>query len=295
MLDTFSSSVKQVATDYLVKIEKYFEKDKADVLAYFGNIDANYENVFKNALDGLLREREKTKSKTLCIILQTFGGSIETTEKFVNMVRKHYKQVYFIVPNYAMSAGTIWCMSGNKIFMDYTSSLGPIDTQIFSQTMNQFVPANGYIDEYEELVKKGEQNQLSNAEFVLMSQKFDYAFLNRCKKLKDLTVTLLQNWLVEYKFKDWKKTKTRKATVTLEMKRDRARDIAKVLGDDKKWCIHSRPIMIKDLEKMKLQIDDYSNNEDLQKIIRDYSDYMAGYLNTAGLQNSQFIHTRLFI
>ena len=128
-----------------------------------------------------------------------------------------------------------------------------------------------------------------------MSQKFDYAFLKKRKKLKDLTVTLLQNWLVEYKFKDWKKTKTRKVTVTLEMKKDRARDIAKVLGDDKKWCIHSRPIMIKDLEKMKLQIDDYSDNKELQKIIRDYSDYMAGYLNTAGLQNSQFIHTRLFI
>ena len=26
-----------------------------------------------------------------------------------------------------MSAGTIWCMSADKIFMDYSSSLGPID------------------------------------------------------------------------------------------------------------------------------------------------------------------------
>lgn len=294
-LDTFAASVKNTATDYLKKIENYFAKEKVDVLAYFGSIDANYEQVFRSALDGLVAEQKATKHKTLCIVLTTFGGSIETTEKFVNMTRQYYKQVFFIVPNYAMSAGTIWCMSGNRIYMDYSSSLGPIDTQIFSPVINQYVPANGYIAEYEELLKKGASGNLSNEEFVLLAQKLDYAFLNRCKKLGELTVKLLQDWLVLYKFKDWKTTKTRKVAVTSEMKRERAKEIATKLGNDKHWCIHSRPIMIKDLNAMKLHIDDYSENEELRKIVRDYSDFMSGYLKTAGLQNGQFIHTRLFM
>jgi ClpP class serine protease len=42
----------------------------------------------------------------------------------VTVIRKHYKTVNFVVPDYAMSAGTIFCMSGDKIFMDYASALG---------------------------------------------------------------------------------------------------------------------------------------------------------------------------
>ena len=111
----------------------------------------------------------------------------------------------------------------------------------------------------------------------------------------ELTVKLLQDWLVLYKFKDWKITKTRKLEVTIDMKRERAKEIATKLGNDSHWCIHSRPIMIKDLNAMKLQVDDYSTNEELRRAVRDYSDFMSGYLKIAGLQNGQFVHTRLFI
>ena len=36
----------------------------------------------------------------------------------------------FIVPEYAYSAGTIFCMSGDNIYMDYYSVLGPIDPTV---------------------------------------------------------------------------------------------------------------------------------------------------------------------
>lgn len=292
-LGDFKKFAVDIANSRLQEIEKYFKEkyeEGVDVLSYFGSIDAKYEQVFRTALDGLIEEHEESKKYILCIILETGGGSIETTEKFVKMIRKYYEQVFFIVPNYAMSAGTIWCMSGDKIFMDYSSSLGPIDAQIYSPTIGNYVPSQGYINEYEERIKK----QLTNAEFVLISQKLDYAFLNYCKNLKELTKNLLEKWLVEYKFKDWTVTESRKAPVTKEMKKNRAIEIANKLGDSKNWCIHSRPIMIKDLEEMKLHIDDYSENEKLRTIIRNYIDYMQGYLSTVNGLNS-FIHTRKFI
>ena len=40
----------------------------------------------------------------------------------VNVIRHHYREVEFFVPEYAYSAGTIFCMSGNKIHMTYSNA-----------------------------------------------------------------------------------------------------------------------------------------------------------------------------
>ncbi len=83
----------------------------------------------------------------LVVLLNTPGGSAEAVEKFVEIIRFHYRNVNFVVPDYAMSAGTILCMSGDRIFMDYSSSLGPIDPQVYNG--KEWVPALGYLDKVE--------------------------------------------------------------------------------------------------------------------------------------------------
>ena len=45
----------------------------------------------------------------------------------VETLRHHYDIVDFVVPTHAYSAGTIFVMSGDSIYMDYYSRLGPID------------------------------------------------------------------------------------------------------------------------------------------------------------------------
>ena len=99
----------------------------------------------------------------LVVFLNTPGGSAETVEKMVSVIRFHYEEVYFVVPDYAMSAGTILCMSGDKIYMDYSSSLGPIDPQVYNG--KNWVPALGYLDKVEELIEKSANNELTEAEF----------------------------------------------------------------------------------------------------------------------------------
>lgn len=291
-LNTFIDSIKVIANQYLSQLEGHFG---ADVLTYFGGIDDTYEHVFRNAIEGLVDEQKKTGHKKLVIILQTFGGSVETTEKYVNMIRKYYDEVYFIIPNYAMSAGTIFCMSGNKIYMDYSSSLGPIDPQIYSVKSERFVPALGYICAFNDMVEKSRNGTLSNAEFLMLEKQIDLAFLDNCKKLAGLTEKLLKDWLVKYKFCNWKQTETRKLEVTDEMKAERAKQIAQELGDNAKWNIHSRPIMLKDLAAMNLVIDDYTNDEKLKPLIRQYVDFLNQYLQSQNVPNARFIHTRLFI
>lgn len=69
--------------------------------------------------------------KGIDIILQTAGGSAETVEKIVRNLRSKFSNISVIVPGMAMSAGTIFAMAADEILMGESSSLGPIDAQVF--------------------------------------------------------------------------------------------------------------------------------------------------------------------
>ena len=84
--------------------------------------------------------------RTIGICLTTLGGQVEAVEQMAEITRYNYQKVYFIVPRLALSAGTIFCMSGDKIYTDYSASLGPIDPQVPDKEDKVLVPALGYLD-----------------------------------------------------------------------------------------------------------------------------------------------------
>ncbi|WP_425305149.1 SDH family Clp fold serine proteinase [Candidatus Tokpelaia sp.] len=55
------------------------------------------------------------KNPAIAILLTTGGGLAELAEKIVEFTHAHYQQVYFIIPDNALSAGTIMCMAGDRI------------------------------------------------------------------------------------------------------------------------------------------------------------------------------------
>ena len=191
-------------TKYLLNLKREdIEQDlDADVFAYYGPIGTWVLKPFRTALESMVKEDEQRRRRVV-IVLHTGGGEVEAVERMVEMVRRWYGEVYFVVPQIAMSAGTIFCMSGDKIFMDYTSALGPIDPQVQEKGGN-FVPALGYLDKFNEILEKSKQNELSPVEFAI-AQNQDMALLRRYEQARDLSVSLLKQWLVMYKFKDWKK------------------------------------------------------------------------------------------
>ena len=156
---------------------------------------------------------------------------------------KSYQEVYFIVPDSAYSAGTIFCMSGDKIYMDYSSSLGPIDPQVFNG--KNWVPALGYLDKVEEMINKSAAGKLTQAELLMLREQ-DLAMLRRHEQARDLTVALLKEWLVKYKFKNWNSHKNGNP-VTPEQKEERAKEIARELGNNKRWHFHGRSIGVASL------------------------------------------------
>lgn len=286
MKPIFDSTIHEILNERLNKLEVHFN---ADFLFYFGPITDTLDKPFRDLIEEL--KAEPDTKETLFIVLNTPGGSAETVERLVKITRHHYKEVNFIVPDSAYSAGTIFCLSGDKIFMDYSSSLGPIDPQVYNG--KNWVPALGYLDKVEELINKSIAGTISQAELLMLREQ-DLAMLRRHEQARDLTVALLKEWLVKYKFKNWNTHNSTGLPVTLVEKETRATEIARDLGDNKLWHSHGRSIGVAALTHiLKLKIEDYSTEPILTKLIRDYNDLICQYITRNG--GEMFFHTKKFI
>lgn len=288
MLD--QTILTQIKT-YAETLEKHLD---SDVIYYHGPMHPHLLKEFRNFIEKIVEQPDK--KKTLCIFLKTPGGLVEPVEKMVEIIRHHYEYVHFVIPDMAMSAGTIFCMSGDKIYMDYSSSLGPIDPQVLIRDngTDKYVPALGYLDKVESMILKSTNGTISPAEFAIL-QNQNLALLSSYEQARDLSIDLLKKWLVLYKFKSWTTHKTTKEkigqTVTIEEKTARAEDIARLLGDHKHWHSHGRMIGAKTLrDELKLEIEDYTSTPELQKNIRLYNDVLTGYIERQGY--AYYLHNR---
>lgn len=281
-----NKALKALLNSTLAELEN---KIDSDVLTYYGPIVDGNENALLDIVEDLAKDMNKKEQ--LAIVLTTTGGSAMAVERYVNIIRKHYQKIVFIIPDYAYSAGTIFSMSGNEIWMDYFSVLGPIDPQVKNKEGN-FVPALGYLDKVNELIKKAQDNKLTNAEFLILKD-FDLAELRAYEQAKELTISLLKKWLVKYKFKNWSTHESSGTPVTSKEKEKRAEEIAAALGDNKRWKSHGRPINIEELEELKLKIEDFSDNDELRNVIRNYYKLLQNYTKTYNF--NLFIHTRKFV
>lgn len=277
-------TIKEQLQTKISELEKLFN---SDVTFFYGPIGNGVIKPYRDFIELLKKDSD---SKTLTVILNTPGGSVETVEKLVEIIRYHYNYLNLIVPDFAFSAGTIWCMAADKIFMDYSSSLGPIDPQVYNG--KEWVPALGYLDQVEKLIDKAKKNELTDAEFAIL-QSQDLAKLTIFEQAKNLTITLLKEWLVKYKFKDWATHSSTSKPVTSDDKKKRAENVAKLLGDNKLWHSHGRMIGIDKLESiLRLKIENYSNNDEMRDLIRSYNDLITEYIMRNNFQ--YFLHSKLY-
>lgn len=87
------------------------------------------------------------KSKGLDLMLHTPGGEINATEQIVFYLRNVFKNdIRAIVPQLAMSAGTMIALSTKEILMGLYSNLGPIDPQV-----GNGAAAHAILEEFKEI------------------------------------------------------------------------------------------------------------------------------------------------
>jgi hypothetical protein len=248
----------------------------SNVIFYYGPLVFNTPSVFDESINKI-----RHKKASLSIVLTTSGGSVEPTEKAVEIIRNNFRQVNFIVPDYAMSAGTIFCMSGNRILMSNSSSLGPIDPQL-QLPDGSLIPALGYLEQLEKLINKSKSGEITAVE-IDMLRRLDLGDINRYEQARNLTITLLKKWLVTYKFRNWKTHRSTPSLkgkpVTIHEKENKAEEIARQLGDVTLWHSHGRHISAETLKsKLKLKIENYSQKNELKNAINCYQGIAIDYI-----------------
>lgn len=104
---------------------------------------------------------------------------------------------------------------------------------------------------------------------------------------------MLKEWLVKFKFKDWSTHNSTGQPVTDIEKNARAEEIANKLSNNSIWHSHGRSIGIKTLTNfLKLKIEDYSSDDVLGELIRNYNDLICEYIIRIG--GKAFVHSRVY-
>jgi len=210
--------------------------------------------------------------KDIDVILVTGGGNATQVSKFVDKLRSRFDNVTFLIPNIAMSAGTVFALSGNEIIMGPGSYLGPIDPQVPNQD-GMYVPALAILNMVEEiqkrgeeLIKKGLQPRWTDQHILRFLDKHSLA---SGKGFSEHIIKMAEKYLVAYKFRDWVTHSDTKTPVTDVEKAKRASEIANLLCDHSTWKVHDRGITREEAWSLcKLKITPVETNPDLERALR---------------------------
>lgn len=150
------------------------------------NIDINDSDMtgFMNAI------KDMDCSKGLDLILHTPGGDPAAAEAIVNYLRAKFdSDIRVIVPQLAMSAGTMIACSAKEIIMGKQSSLGPIDPQLSG------IPAYNIKSEFEEAKRDLLDNPGNVQYWRIKLQQYPAAFMKTAIDAIELSGKLVEEWL----------------------------------------------------------------------------------------------------
>jgi hypothetical protein len=209
--------------------------------------------------------------KEIDIIIATPGGSAEQVAKFVDKLRPRFTNVAFIIPSIAMSAGTIFALSGDEIIMDSRAYIGPIDPQVPNKD-GHYVPAQAILALIDDIQKRGE-NLLAKGQKppwtdLQILRQLDGKEIGNALNVSRYSIELAENYLRNYKFKTWDKHSDGRKVEDTE-KEKRASEIAKTLCSNEQWKTHSRGITREAAwSECKIKITHLENIAGLNKAIR---------------------------
>lgn len=137
-------------------------------------------NGFMTAINGLHADAG------LDLVLHTPGGEVAATEAIISYLQSKFTNIRVIVPQLAMSGGTMIACSAHQILMGKHSSLGPVDPQIGG------VPAHGIVEEFEKAHQeiKADPSKLAVWQFVL--QKYPPNLVGECQKAIDWSEKIIE-------------------------------------------------------------------------------------------------------
>jgi hypothetical protein len=231
------------------------EKTGRNVIAYYSGwlskpglaqltINDEDKNGFMSAVHQLDR------SRGLDLILHTPGGSIAATQSIVDYLHKMFgSDIRAIIPQIAMSAGTMIACSCKQIVMGAQSNLGPIDPHF------RDVPTYGIIKEFKRALReiKGDPSKIAIWQPII--SQYRPTFLSQCEQAIKLSSEFVQEQLTRFMFADDPKAK------------QKAKRSCKALSDYTRNKSHDRHIHAEECEKIGLKILRLEEDNQLQDLV----------------------------
>lgn len=199
----------------------------------------------KNAFMSVIHGMDRTKG--LDLVLHTPGGDVAAAESLVGYLRSMFKtDIRAIVPQLAMSAGTMIACACKQIVMGLHSSIGPIDPQMGG------MPAHGIVEEFERAKKDVAANPQSVPLWQAIIAKYQPTLIGESEKAIKWSRTIVEDWLVTGMFKGSSDAKQKAASIVKE------------LGDPSLTLSHARHIDFKTAKGLGLKVIALEKDDELQ-------------------------------
>ena len=177
-------------------------------------------------------------------------GDAAATESLVGYLRSMFDvNIRAIIPQIAMSAGTMIACACREILMGKQSSLGPIDPQIGG------LAAHGVIEEFTNAQKEVLKNQVLGILWQPIIAKYSPTLIGECQKAIKWAETMLTDWLVTGMFKNEPKPA------------DAAKKVLDELGSHALTLSHARHISIDKAVALGLKVTALESDQRLQDLV----------------------------
>ena len=220
------------------------------------------KNGFMATIHGLDR------SLGLDLILHTPGGEVAATESIVAYLRKMFgTNIRVIVPQLAMSAGTMIACAAKEIIMGKQSNLGPIDPQFNG------IPAHGVIEEFQAALKAVKSDPASIPIWQVIISKYHPTFLGECQHAIVWSKDIVSDWLETGMFAGQAEGKKISKAIVDD------------LSDHGRMKAHARHVSTDDCKKLGLKIMEMESDQALQEsILTVHHCYMHTFANTMAIK-----------
>jgi hypothetical protein len=256
----------KVRRKYLLKLSNHTERN---TIAYYsgflqkpGVANTQINDDDKNGFMATIHTLDR--SKGLDLILHTPGGDIAATESIVHYIHQMFGfDVRAIIPQIAMSAGTMIACSCKEIVMGKQSNIGPIDPQYNG------IPCYGVLDEFSRAVEETKLDPSSIPVWQTVISKYHPTFIGECQNAIDWSSTIVKDWLVQNMLKD-------RANPTDEAKR-----VVDKLSDHDGTKTHARHIHLEEAERLGLKVAKLEEDPNLQDLVLTvHHAYMHSFANS---------------
>jgi len=241
------------------------ERDGRNILVYFsaflqkGDVPPGHIIMMPEDINGFMSSfHGMDSSKGLTVVMHTPGGATMAVQSLVEYTRSKFSDVEVIVPAFAMSAGTMYALSSDRLVLGRQSQLGPIDPQL--SIAGRQHSARSIVEQFDqarrEIVgdpdKEIPANPAAANLWAPVLGSFAPSLLQFANDQLDFSESMVAGWLARYMF----------AGDTVK-----AGEVAHFFNDASHHKSHDKRIGIQEAREQSLIVEQLEDNQRLQEAV----------------------------